>query len=92
MVGCIGCMGCMGCIGAKALRPLDVVLGFGIRVVEGLSAAKEERVWSGVMAREEGWVAENALVVDSAEVGVNDGVDQSKTGAAALVVVWARCG
>ena len=42
------------------------------------------------MAREEGWVDEKALGVESAGAGVSDGVDQLKTGAAVLVVDWAR--
>ncbi len=71
LLGCIGCIGgkeliaFVGCIGAKALKPLAIVLG--VPEVAGFRAVKALRVWSGVMAREDGWV-EKAPVLDKAGV------------------------
>ncbi len=66
LTGCIGCiegkelMAFVGCIGAKELKPLAVALvvpgGAGFSVVKAL------RVWSGVMAREEGCVEKTPLL------------------------------
>ena len=81
--GAVALAGCRGCMGVKEA----IVLLLLVELPEGagLSVAKELSVWSGVMAREFGWV-EKAPVLDRAE-GV--GVDHEK---AATVLDWARCG
>lgn len=90
--GCIGCiegkalMAFVGCIGAKVLKLLAVALG--VLGGAGFNAVKALRVWSGVMAREEGCV-ENAPLLDKAGVlrwlGFRVGVDHENTGAAVVV-------
>ena len=86
-------VGCIACIGVNELKLLAVTLTFGVVVPEGLSAAKELRVWSGVIARELAWL-KKALLPDRAEVlggfEASVGVDQEKAGAAVLAD-WARC-
>lgn len=56
--GCIGCI-TEGCIGVNELKPFAIGLGYGFGrgVLEvGLRAAKELRVWSGVMVRDWGFI------------------------------------
>lgn len=69
--GCIGCIegkelvALVGCMGVKAFKPLAAALVVPGGV--GFSAMKALRVWSGVMAREEGCV-EKAMLPDKAGV------------------------